>query len=346
MSRKPGRLPLPRPELVILVKQHLERAGTDGLTKQDLLTAIGPERTSLQTIQRVLDDLRSDTYEAQLTCSGADRRWRLEAPLAMSLEAPDAEDLLAVLLAQSLIERLALPPLRERFAKFVEEIDERVRRHASSTDLPTRKAMTSSLTLGTRIDPRMLSDLGAACRRRRVRIRYASPWQDTTDAGTWLTIEPWALHMYDGAIYLRAWANAPQQARTYRLAHVEAVESVDEMQEPKTARRPIPTDVWGDEGPAFGIDRDRPGIAVIQMRGGLARWVARVVWHPEEQDVWLEPNELLERTVAYRSCRELARRLASVIDGVVSIDPPALRDEVFGLFRKSPAARNEQMINS
>jgi predicted DNA-binding transcriptional regulator YafY len=37
---------------------------------------------------------------------------------------------------------------------------------------------------------------------------------------------------------------------------------------------------------------------------------------------------LLERTVAYRSCREMARRLASLLDGVESIAPAQLRDEV------------------
>ena len=76
---------------------------------------------------------------------------------------------------------------------------------------------------------------------------------------------------------------------------------------------------------------------MIRFRGGLARWIARIVWHPLQKDLWLEPDELLERTIPYRSCRELARRLASVIDVIESIEPRELCEEVFGLFARSKA---------
>jgi hypothetical protein len=42
---------------------------------------------------------------------------------------------------------------------------------------------------------------------------------------------------------------------------------------------------------------------------------------------------VLERRLAYRSCRELARRIVSVIDGVVGVEPAELRDEVGRLLR-------------
>ena len=38
--------------------------------------------------------------------------------------------------------------------------------------------------------------------------------------------------------------------------------------------------------------------------------------------------ELLERHVPYRSCRELARRLVSIGDGLASVTPDELADEV------------------
>ena len=325
-----------RTAILLLAKHHFERVGDTGLTAQELVDAIGPERTSLSTVRRVIDDLRTE-YGAQLTCSTTDRRWRLAAPIAMPLQAPDRDDLLAVIMAQALIEPFADAALRERMARLVEQMDERVRERGAATDLPTGKTMTSSLTLSTRIDPTILRQLVATCRRKPVRIRYSSPWHPPVDATTWHVIEPWALHLHEGAIYLRAWANGLAAPRTYRVAHLEALEHVDEADAAATPRQTIPTDVWGDESPAYGIDRDRPGVAVIRMRGGVARWVARTIWHPDEQDAWLEPGELLERTFAYRSCRELARRLAMVIDGIVSIEPRELREEVFALFRDSPA---------
>jgi predicted DNA-binding transcriptional regulator YafY len=53
-----------------------------------------------------------------------------------------------------------------------------------------------------------------------------------------------------------------------------------------------------------------------------------VVWHPEQRDRWIERGKLLERRVPYRSCREMARRVLSVLDGVESVAPEELRAEV------------------
>ena len=64
--------------------------------------------------------------------------------------------------------------------------------------------------------------------------------------------------------------------------------------------------------------------------GTVARWVSRMQWDPAQQDRWVEARELLERTVPYHSCREFARRLLSIIDGLEMIEPAELREEVLG----------------
>jgi predicted DNA-binding transcriptional regulator YafY len=277
---QPSRRRLPRTEILVLVKQQLERAGERGLTKQELVAAIGA--SSPQTIQRALDELR-ETHDGRIRCVGKIHRWRLEAPLAMPLDAPDRDDLLAVLIAQAILEPLLDAALRERIAKLVEELDERVRKRETPSELPARKAMTSTLTLGTRSDPEILRRLHAACRRKVVRIRYASPWRPAVEAAAWQEIEPWALRVHDGAVYLRAWARGPAEARTFRLAHIEAVEDI------KGSRRSPPADVWGEESPAFGIDRDRPGVAVIRLRGPvrasivIPRRRCTLSMHPEQE---------------------------------------------------------------
>lgn len=63
-----------------------------------------------------------------------------------------------------------------------------------------------------------------------------------------------------------------------------------------TDRRASPTSrgSMGLRHPGFGIDYDRPNTAVIRLRGGVARWVQRIIWHPSESDVWIEEAELLE----------------------------------------------------
>jgi hypothetical protein len=97
-------------------------------------------------------------------------------------------------------------------------------------------------------------------------------------------------------------------------------------------REPVPAKnlLWGSSDPGFGIDSDRPGVAVLKVRGGVARWIANMVWDPGQEDRWLEPNELLERKVPYHSAREFARRLLSIVDGLESIEPAELREEVVG----------------
>ena len=65
-----------------------------------------------------------------------------------------------------------------------------------------------------------------------------------------------------------------------------------------------------------------------RVRGGVARWIGNMVWDAGQEDRWIEPGELLERKVPYHSCRELARRLLSIVDGLESIEPAELREEV------------------
>ena len=64
-----------------------------------------------------------------------------------------------------------------------------------------------------------------------------------------------------------------------------------------------------------------------------------MIWHAEQQDVWLEPGELLERTIRYNSGREITRLLVTVLDGIVSIEPPELRDEVVSFCARAQTLR-------
>jgi predicted DNA-binding transcriptional regulator YafY len=166
--------------------------------------------------------------------------------------------------------------------KLAEDLDARARTRSSPTDLPPRKAISCALTLGTRIDAAIFTTVLFACRRKQLRIQYASPWTPPVDPIPTQIIEPWALRIMGGGIYLRAWSHKSQHAKTYRLAHVESVEI-----DPALPTEISPTDLWDDAHPAFGIDDDRPDVAVIRLRGGVARHVAKSIWHPSERDRWI-----------------------------------------------------------
>jgi predicted DNA-binding transcriptional regulator YafY len=184
----------------------------------------------------------------------------------------------AALVAQTIAELLGDREVVERLMKLVEDLDALARTRMSATDLLTRKAMSCALTLGARIDPAVFRTVLTACRRKVLRIRYASPWKPPVEDSPWQTIEPWAPCIHDGGVYLRAWSHRSQQAKTYRLAHIAAVEI-----DPALPTQIPPTDLRDDDHPAFGIDDDRPGIAVIRLRGGVARHAAESIWHPSEK---------------------------------------------------------------
>lgn len=316
----------------------LRNAGPRGLTKAEIVEHIGD--TTLVTVQRALHTLRDDSHGARIECSTVDRRWRLVAPLSLPLVVPEQDDLVALLVAKAIVEPLGDAELDARLGRLVEALDDRYRARPpgvapeASPRPPHTDAVRATFTLGTPVAPQVLRALLAACRRHVLRIVYHSPWRTGRAARSRREIEPWAVQVHDGAVYLRAWDRKAKATRTFRVAHIDAVEQLE-------ARRagpvPTPAAVWRHDHPAYGVDEDRPGVAVIRFHGPVARWLERVTWHPEQRDVWLTPGERLERHVAYRSCREMARRVASVIDGVEAIEPEALRVEVAGMFARCSA---------
>lgn len=330
-ERKPRGLG--REELVIAVARELEKVGSDGATKEELVAAIG--NTSGVSVQRALDDLRT-VHDAKLEHFGRERRWRLNAPFGMPLIAPDREDLVAILIAQAVLEPFADAELQERLRRLVADLDDLVRSREPAErlrSLPSPAAVSATLTLGTRVDPKLLRTLLGACRRKVLRITYDSPWKPLGEGRSSYEIEPWALRVHDGAAYLRALRCDVGAPRTFRVVQIESAVIVP--REP-VGRVPAVETIWGDGNPAFGIDDDRGGRAVVRLRGAVARWVHRVRWHPQQVDSWIVEGELLQREVPYRSCREFARRLASVLDGIESIAPEALRAEVEGLVARVP----------
>lgn len=302
--------------------RHLREHPT-GATKDELAKVAD---VSHPTIQRALTWLR-DVCDAQLEYDRAAGRWKLLDPhFALSLADPDSQDLAAVLFAEALLAPLADEDITMRLRRLAEQMDAEIReRGAKPPEAARPGSLVATLTTGSRSDPRVLSVLLGAVGKQVIQIRYASPW--SADGGTRLhDVEPWQLRLHDGNMYLRAYSRTHQEPRSFRVAQIEAAEPIAGL----SPRESMPAldRIWGDHDPAFGIDEDRPGLAVIRIRAPTARWVHPNVWDPGQQDTWIEDGELLERRVAYRSCRELARRLLSLGDAVVAVEPQELREAI------------------
>ncbi len=298
----------------------LRTAQNEGLSKAQLAAKV---QRSEMTVQRSLTWLREE-HDAPINFSRSTMAWTMTDPdFALPLEDPDADDLTAVVIAASMLSPLADEALQTRVNRLVEQMDARVRKAGDSKGTIRRSAITTTASLGSRIDPHIASTLLSNCRRGVVKVRYYSPWSDTEERHD---LEPWQARIHDGVMYLRAYCRDLSEARTFRVSGVRSAQVV-EAAEPRGVL-PDAAELWGGADPAFGVDHDRPGTAVLRIRGPVARWVASMQWHPSQEDAWVVEGELLERRVAYASCREFARRVLMVIDAVESIEPEALREQV------------------
>lgn len=294
------------------------RVHQGGETKAELVTKIAG--TSAPTMQRVLKELEADgTIERDLT----DNRWRLvDRNFRLSLDAPDATDLQAVMVAEAILGALVNEDLRTRLRSLAEQIDARVRERGVR---PTQPATPIEVTMtsATRVDQTVLTRLLKAVRRETVMLEYTSPWSDERKRRL---IEPWQLRLHDGAWYVRGWDRDASAPRTFRLVNAQRVTTVPHAGPPK-ALVPPRDQIWSEGDPAFGIDHDRPGTAVLVIAAPVSRWVAPIFWSPAQRDEWV--GDTLHRTVPYESCRELARTVRTVADALLLVEPDELREEVF-----------------
>jgi predicted DNA-binding transcriptional regulator YafY len=305
------------------------RGDEAGASLQDLIAGAKhhlKEPLSTPTGRRALHWLR-DEASAPVVFEAGGNRWRLTDPsFALPLLDPTPDDLTALVFAGALLESIGDEELNNRVRRIVEEMDAKLRESdGAPRDVPRGHAVTATLTTSTPVDPRMLATLVRAVKRHVVRFDYYSPWTDQTKMHE---LEPWQVRCHDGRLYLRGYARAARGPLNYRIAHVSNL-SVLQDRTPSEGV-PQPHEVWATADIAYGVDEDRPGHATLQIEGPMARWVQASIWHPSQEDQWLHEGKVLQRTLPYGSCRELARRLLSLGDSIRAIEPQELRDEVQG----------------
>jgi predicted DNA-binding transcriptional regulator YafY len=319
MARTLGPRGSRRSIVITALVEHLRR-NPEGFSKAQLVARIG--NTSPQTVQRALEMLTTD-YGAPIVYERSFDRWRLMDPhFALPLDDPHPNDLRAVLIAEAMLVPLADDDLRHRLRLLAEQLDHKLRRKTNAR-APATSAVSARATMATRMDARHLAVLHHAVRRHAVRMDYVKPRENESRR---YTIEPWGICAVDSAFYFKGWVRERERPRTFRLAQVKRLVPLPDSR--PTMGCPRPDVVWGDDRPAFGIDEDRPDTAVLRIRGSVARWVHPIQWHAAQVDRWIDEPELIERTIPYRSCREMARRVLTILDGVESIEPPELRDQV------------------
>ncbi len=263
-------------------------------------------------------------HDAPLEFDRAKSKWVLHDPdFSLPLLDPTPEDVVAVAIASALLSPLGDPDLDRRIRGLLEELDERITQDGKGKHPLRNNAVLATASAKTLVQSRIIGVLARAIGRGVVRLQYGSPWSGKR--GTHV-IEPWQLRIHDGVLYVRGWNRSKKAPSTYRVAHIQS--AILQEGEPPRQPRPASRDIWGPEGPGSGVDDDRPSIATIRVRGPMARYIAPSQWHKDQRDRWLEKDELLERTFAYESCRETARRLLTLGDALEHVHPPILLEEL------------------
>ncbi len=280
------------------------------------------EHDSEETARRGIRYLQ-DYHDAPISPVRADNTWVLEDPeFTIPLVDPTQLDLASTIFAAAVLEPMASPVMRTRIERMVEMMDLVVRQRGEEAKV-RRTTLTASITTGMPTDADIIAVLSEACARRRViEIDYYSPW---TDEHKRYTVEPWQLRVHDGGMYVRAYSLQAKAARTFRVVQVRSLRRLDGAT--CVGKRPPLDELWGD-ATGLGVDDDRPGVAIVRVRGSYARWVELECWDDSQEDHWSADMTVLERRVEYRSCREFARRLLSLGDALLSVEPRALHEEV------------------
>ncbi|MDI3283224.1 WYL domain-containing protein [Polyangium sp. 15x6] len=291
---------------------------------------------SEKTVKRAIEWLRDEGADVRYVA--AQRGYRLiDRAFSLPLSDPSNEDLQAILTAAGLLQEVGQGESATRAWALFRVLAERV---GDGKKTPIRgDALRVTQRSAMLREPRWVLDLLRAVQREVVSIEYRSPWANELKMHR---IEPWQVWLHDGVFYVRGYSQISKAPRTFRLANVTKL--IRLSSEKPTA--PVPADPWGDGDPRYGIDEHRPGQAIVRLRGSVARWISEIRWHPEQKDQWIEPDEILERRVPYRSVREFARRLLEIVDGLDSVDPPELREQVIALASKGIASLRDALTSS
>ncbi|MDC3953570.1 helix-turn-helix transcriptional regulator [Polyangium jinanense] len=276
---------------------------------------------SEKTIKRAIEWLRD--RGAEVPYVAALRGYQLvDRTFSLPLTDPSNEDLQAILTAAGLLQEVGQGECATRAWALFRGLAERV---GDGKKTPIRgDALRVTQRSAMLREPRWVLELLRAVRREVVSIEYRSPWANELKLHR---IEPWQVWLHDGVFYVRGYSQLRKAPRTFRLANVTKLTRLS-SEKPTAA---VPADPWSEGDPRYGIDEDRPGVAIVRFRGPVARWISEIRWHPEQKDAWVAPDEVLERCVPYRSVREFARHLLGVIDGLDAVEPPALRERLVEL---------------
>lgn len=283
---------------------------------------------SLDTAKRDIRHLRAD-IGAPITYMPAQRGYRLsQSDWRLQQQTGNGAEVVAVASARQLLDGLS-PALATEFERAV-TADDRFRA-ALKLEAALMVTSTHAARRGAQLLPRLLE---ACVLRRRLRLRFESPWQDSEASVR--VVSPWLVQLHDDHLYLHGLCHAAAEHRCFPLSGIVEVqtESAPAKHEPRGFRLKLQRGLGVGGGTARRAD--------IRLYGAWARYVAHEVWHPGQRDRWTQAgssHRVLKRELTYFFEQELVRHLLRGGGDVEVRTPLSLRRALRSAFAAG-AARN------
>jgi len=229
-------------------------------------------------------------------------------------------ELLALSAAQKLLEQAQPGLLDNQLAPLKSRIDKLLgQEHLGDGELARRLRI---LRMAARQPDTHIFQIvaGATAQRRRLGIAYHGRERDAVSERE---ISPQRLVHYRDNWYLDAWCHGKDALRNFALDRIRSARVLD------APAHEVPDSVIDSHyKTAYGIfggpARDT---AILRFSAERARWVADELWHPEQQDRWLDDGRF-ERRLPYADARELMLDIRKYGPDVEVVGPPELRTAV------------------
>ncbi|RMH51560.1 MAG: transcriptional regulator [Zetaproteobacteria bacterium] len=281
------------------------------------------------TVKRLIRTMR-DLFGAPIY-NVRGRGWRYDPTQRFELPGMwfNADELAALLTIQKLLRELRPGLLDEPLRPIRRRIDTLLQRAAPGAEREIGRIRLLTMMPRARNLPRFPAVAGAVLSRTRLRITYHARSDDAT---LQREVSPQRLVYYRDNWYLDAFCHLRGALRSFAIERITRVE--------KLKQPPVEID---DErldhhfASAYGIFAGTAeATAHLRFTALRARWVADEIWHPAQEQRWLEDGRL-ELLLPYHDPTELILDICRLGPDVEVVSPEALRRAVAERLRAAAA---------
>lgn len=277
---------------------------------------------SRATVKRLIEEMRL-YLNAPIVYDRKYNGYRYDSGEGEMYELPglwfNASELQALLTVQQLLEGVQPGLLDSHLQPLRRKIDELLSRQQADGE-PVSRRIRLLPAAARPAGPHFVLLAGALAERHRLQLDY---YNRSTDSLSAREVSPQRLTHYRDNWYLDAWCHLRQGLRTFALDAIREARPLD------TAAREVDEAVLEHHfAAAYGIfSGEAHNLAVLRFTPERARWVSNEVWHPRQQNRWLEDGSY-ELSLPYGHQEELVMDLLKYGPDVEVVAPPSLRKAV------------------